>query len=230
MIRAGTALVVGASSTIGRAIAVELSGHGFRPALWGRNSGALLDTAQACDGGADVAVVDVLDDDAVRKAAAAVERPLRVVVYAAGRFEWADAVTDPPLSQAVMEVNLGGAVRVTQAVLSALVDAAPSSLIFLGSGAATVAFPHNAAYVASKHGLAGYARAVWQEIRDDGVKVSLINPGLVLAGAALSSPAAGQRPERFLQPADVAAAVRFVVTFPDRGCPVQIDIQPQRQP
>jgi hypothetical protein len=44
------------------------------------------------------------------------------------------------------------------------------------------------------------------------------------------APAGRDRPHELLTPADVAAAVRFVVTFPARGCPTQIRLQPQRDP
>jgi NADP-dependent 3-hydroxy acid dehydrogenase YdfG len=69
---------------------------------------------------------------------------------------------------------------------------------------------NNAAYVASKHGLAG---AVFLDVRDRHVKVSLVSPGSS-PPARCAGPAAGAHPERLLQPAEVAAAVRFVVTFP----------------
>ena len=55
-------------------------------------------------------------------------------------------------------------------------------------------------------------------MRDRDVEVSVVSPGLVAAGAEL------------LAPDDVAAAVRFVVTFPVRGCPVEVELQPQRTP
>ena len=58
--------------------------------------------------------------------------------------------------------------------------------------------------------------------------VTLLSPGLVAAGAGLGAP--GVRPEQLLQPADVAAAVRWVVATPPHVCPVEIDLQPQRTP
>ena len=58
--------------------------------------------------------------------------------------------------------------------------------------------------------------------------MSIVSPGLVAAGAGLLSPAGQERPGDLLTPEDVAAAVRFVVTFPATGCPVEIDLQPQR--
>ncbi len=105
--------------------------------------------------------------------------------------------------------------------------AAPSSLVLLGSGAARTAFPGNPAYVASKHGLAGFARAVFLDVRDRDVAVTLLSPGLVAAGAGLRS---GAPADRLLQPDDVAAAVRWVVATPAHVCPVEVDLQPQRTP
>jgi NADP-dependent 3-hydroxy acid dehydrogenase YdfG len=115
-------------------------------------------------------------------------------------------------------------------VLPPLIAAAPSALIYIGSAAGHQAFSTNAAYVASKHGLAGLAESVFLDVRDHDVKVSLISPGLVAAGAGLDSPAGRHRPDRLLDPSDVAAAVRFVVTFPQQGCRTQIRLHPQRTP
>jgi NADP-dependent 3-hydroxy acid dehydrogenase YdfG len=157
--------------------------------------------------------------------------PLGVVVYAAGLFDWGPAPTaDPQTWARLIGVNLTSAAVLTPLVLPHLIAAAPAALIYLGSGAAHQAYPDNAAYVASKHGLAGLAAATFLDVRDHDVKVSLVSPGLVAAGAGLRSPAGQEHPERLLAPADVAGAVRFVVTFPARGCPTQIHLQPQRTP
>ncbi len=175
--------------------------------------------------------VDVTDDVAVRTALDGVLEAggLDVVVWAAGVFDWAPAQeADPERWRQVLDVNLTAAAVLTSLVLPTLVARAPSALVYIGSGAARRAYPGNAAYVASKHGLAGLAHAVFLDVRDHGVKVSLISPGLVAAGAGLLSPAGRDRPGDLLTPDDVAAAVRFVVTFPATGCPVEIDLQPQR--
>jgi len=232
----GQALVVGASSSIGRAIALELADLGYRLSLWGRDEGRLQETAVACARAGPAPAIDVVDVTDRAELAAGVEvlrarGPLRVVVWAPGLFDWAPAQeADPDVWVQLIQVNLVAAAALTPLVLPALIAAAPSALIYLGSGASHQVFANNAAYVASKHGLAGLAGATFLDVRDRDVKVSLISPGLVAAGAALLSPAGQDHPERLLQPADVAAAVRFVVTFPDRGCPVQIQLQPQRQP
>jgi NAD(P)-dependent dehydrogenase (short-subunit alcohol dehydrogenase family) len=177
--------------------------------------------------------VDVTDDAAV---VAALERlderldggsPLRVVVWAAGLFDWAPAdQADPATWSRLLDVNLGAAARLTPRVLRRLREATPSTLVFIASGAAHRVFPGNAAYVASKHGLAALAAATFLDVRRHGVRVSVVSPGLVAAGAGLGSPLGQTSPDRLLSPEDVAGAVEYVVTFPGHGCPVLVELQP----
>ena len=222
---------MGGSSTIGTAIARVLADEGYAVSLWGRDPGRLraaADTLRAAGADATARAVDVRDDGAMRDALA-LESDLRVAVWAAGLFDWADAdQADPAIWRDLLDVNLTSAAVFTALVAPTLVTAPSSALVYIGSGAGRRVFPHNAAYVASKHGLAGLAGATFLDLRDRGVKVSLVSPGLVAAGGGLTSPQGQERPETLLQPDDVAAAVRFVVTFPATGCPVEIDLQPQR--
>jgi NADP-dependent 3-hydroxy acid dehydrogenase YdfG len=230
------ALIVGASSDIGAAIAADLADLGYDITAWGRDEARLQSTVErsrAAGQHAVADVVDVTDHARTRRAAARVRArgQLSVVVWAAGVFDWAAADTaDPSTWARVLDVNLTAAAFLTPLVLPPLLAAAPSALVYIGSGAARQAFAHNAAYVASKHGLAGLAGATFLDVRDRGVKVSLVSPGLVAAGAGLLSGAGQHHPERLLTAADVAAAVRFVVTFPGTGCPTEIRLDPQRTP
>jgi 3-hydroxy acid dehydrogenase / malonic semialdehyde reductase len=219
----GTALVVGASSDIGAAVARGLTADGLDCLLWGRNPERLAAVGPRWD------VVDLRSADDVRAGLERLPGRLSAVVYAAGLFDWAPADSGAPdVWDELVAVNLAAAMRVTRGVLPALIAAAPSSLVLLGSGAARAAFPGNPAYVASKHGLAGFARSVFLDVRDRDVAVTLLSPGLVAAGAGLRAP--GVRPEELLQPDDVAAAVRWVVGTPAHVCPVEIELQPQRTP
>jgi len=230
------ALVVGASSAIGAGIAAELAGLGHVLTLWGRRRPALDATAADCRRrGVEVAVdeVDVTDPAQLRAGLARVaERgPLRTVVWTPGLFDWGRAdVADPDAWGRLLAVNVTAPAVFTALVAPLLVAAAPSTLVYLGSGAGHQAYADNAAYVASKHGLTGLARATFLDLRDADVKVSLISPGLVAAGAGLRSPAGQQRPAELLAVADVAAAVRFVVTSAPSCCPTEIRLQPQRTP
>lgn len=219
------ALVTWGTSLIGRAITAVLRDLGYGVQVWGRDRDALAAAAESPR--VTGRVVDLADPAAVDAALDALLRqPVHVVVHAAGVFDWARAdEADPQGWQRLLEVNLVAAARITARVAPALVAHAPSAVIFLGSTAARQAFANNAAYVASKRGIAGLAEATFLDLRDAGVNVSLISPGLVAAGAGLR---AGADPDRLLQPDDVAAAVRFVLTFPDRGCPTEIRLQPQK--
>ena len=226
-------LVVGGSSDIGRAVAADRAAAGQDLVLWGRDEVRLRAAAERCAGRASVDAVDVTDRARVRAALDRVlaDGPLHTVVWAAGTFDWAPAdQADPGTWQQLLDVNLTAAAVLTTMVLPPLLAAAPSALVYVGSGAGRRAYAGNAAYVASKHGLTGLAWATFLDVRDRDVKVSVVSPGLVAAGAGLGSPAGQQRPQELLSPEDVAAAVRFVVDFPSRGCPVEIELQPQRTP
>jgi NADP-dependent 3-hydroxy acid dehydrogenase YdfG len=230
----GQALVVGATSEIGTAVAAGLVSEVDRLVLWGRDPERLAGAAAACrDARADVEVetraVDVTSTVELADGVVALRAggPLKVVVWTPGLFDWAPAdEADPARWREIAEVNVTAPMEFTPLVLPALVEAAPSALIYLGSGAGHAIYPNNAAYVASKHAMAALAHATYADVRGHRVKVSLIAPGLVAAGAALWSPVGQEHPEWLLRPADVAAAVRFVVGFGDHGCPTEIRLQP----
>ena len=217
------ALVVGASSEIGAAVARGLTADGYDCLLWGRDRERLSAVGPRWD------AFDLRRPSDVEAALGRLPDRLSAVVYAAGLFDWAPADTgDPDAWDELVTVNLAAAMRVTRGVLPALLAAAPSSLVLIGSGAARTAFAGNPAYVASKHGLAGFARSVFLDVRDRDVAVTLLSPGLVAAGAGLGAP--GVRPGELLQADDVAAAVRWMVGTPAHVCPVELELQPQRTP
>ncbi|HYO33781.1 MAG TPA: SDR family NAD(P)-dependent oxidoreductase, partial [Nocardioidaceae bacterium] len=195
---------MGASSDIGAAIAADLAGVGYDVALWGRDVGRLRASADGCraaGGHATYVSLDVTDVAAARLALREVlsRGGLSVVVWAAGVFDWASAdEAEADTWRTLLDVNLTAAAVVTTQVLPALVEAAPSALVYIGSGASRQAFANNAAYVASKHGLAGLAGATFLDVRDRDVKVSLVSPGLVSAGAGLLSEAGRHRPQDLL--------------------------------
>ena len=230
----GQALVVGATSEIGTAVAAGLVSEVDRLALWGRDPDRLSGAAAACRAVRSEVQVETRAVDVTRSveladgvAALRAGGPVKVAVWTPGLFDWAPAdEADPARWREMAEVNVTAPLEFTPLVLPALVEAAPAALIYLGSGAGHAIHPNNAAYVASKHALAALAHATYADVRRHRVKVSLIAPGLVAAGAALWSPVGQEHPEWLLRPADVAAAVRFVVGFGDHGCPTEIRLQP----
>ena len=230
----GQGLVVGATSEIGTAIATSLVSEVDRLVLWGRDPDRLAGAAAACRAARPELEVETRAVDVTRSAeladgvaALCAGGPVKVVVWTPGLFDWAPAQeADSARWRELAEVNVTAPMEFTPLVLPALVDAAPSALIYLGSGGGHAIYPNNAAYVSSKHAMAALAHATYADVRRYRVKVCVIAPGLVAAGAALWSPVGQEHPERLLRPEDVAAAVRFVVGFGDHGCPTEIRLQP----
>ena len=230
----GQGLVVGATSEIGTAIATSLVSEVDRLVLWGRDPDRLAGAAAACRAARPELEVETRAVDVTRSAeladgvaALCAGGPVKVVVWTPGLFDWAPAQeADSARWRELAEVNVTAPMEFTPLVLPALVDAAPSALIYLGSGGGHAIYPNNAAYVSSKHAIAALAHATYADVRRYRVKVCVIAPGMVAAGAALWSPVGQEHPERLLRPEDVAAAVRFVVGFGDHGCPTEIRLQP----
>jgi NADP-dependent 3-hydroxy acid dehydrogenase YdfG len=226
----GHALVVGGTSDIGAAIVERLFDASYTVTAWGRSEERLVGLTERFGPSVTADRVDVVDDAQVEAALQRLDEtpsPLRVVVWAAGLFDWAPAdQADPSTWGGLLDVNLTAAARLTPRVVRRLKTTAPSTLVYIASGAAHRVFPDNAAYVASKHGLAALAAATFLDVKQYGVRVSVVSPGLVAAGAGLWSPVGQSEPGSLLQPEDVAGAVEYVVAFPGRGCPVLVELQP----
>lgn len=233
------ALVTGAGRGIGRAIAVTLAQEGYAVALVARSESGLSETASLCAAFSVPTLVlptDIADKAAVDRA---IDRcvselgALHVLVNNAGIFDWADAVeADLGVWDSLIDVNLRGTMYATRLALPhILAQGDKGAVLFIASLAGKRTFPHNAAYVATKHAVVGFAGSVFQEVRDHGVKVCAICPGLTNAGAARTIPVDGPSAfERFIQAEDVAETVRFVLTFPGTACPTEILLEPQRDP
>ena len=231
------ALVTGAGRGIGRAVALDLASAGHDLALVARTAVELEAVADDCRAEGATALplpTDVTDRPALEGAVGTcVERlgGLDVVVACAGAFDWAPIPdADPAAWDHLVDLNLRSAMHLTWLAAPHLRRSDAGAAIFIASMAGKFAYGGNAAYVASKHGLVGFAGAAFQDLRADGVKVSVICPGLVAAGAALEMPPGAADPSRFLRPADVAHAVRFVVTSPPSMCPTEILLEPQLSP
>ncbi len=176
--------------------------------------------------------VDLTDDEAMEQAVAGLQAEqgeARVLVRAAGLFDWAPAdEADVGAWARLVDLNLTVVMRLTRLLLPSLLSHAQSAVVLIASAAGHQGFANNAAYVASKHGVVGFGRALFLDLRDRGTKVCVISPGLVAAGASLTLPA--HLHPRFLRPEDVAAAVRYVLATAPSVCPTEIHLEPQRTP
>lgn len=175
------AVVTGASSGIGEAIARALTGRGVRCVLVARREERLRALAAELDG--EIEVCDVADRAAVDRAAAAVlERHPRIslLVNNAGIPARSDFLrADPERIEAVLAVNYLGGVWWLRALLPGLEAAAPADVVNIVSVAGAVAFPPGGPYSASKHAQLAFSRATGPELRRRGVRVHAVLPGFV---------------------------------------------------
>ncbi|MGH3002177.1 MAG: SDR family oxidoreductase [Gaiellaceae bacterium] len=166
-----TALVTGASTGIGAATCTRLLERGWTVYASVRSAG------EAPDGAAEL-VFDVTDDDAIRRAAASIER-LDALVDNAGIAVAAPLEFLPPdeLTRQ-LDVNVVGQLRVTQAFLPAL-RRARGRIVLMGSVAGRSSLPFLGAYAMSKLALEAMADALRVELAPWGIRVAIVEPGTI---------------------------------------------------
>jgi NADP-dependent 3-hydroxy acid dehydrogenase YdfG len=224
------AVVTGASRGIGLAIAEELQSagaHVVRLARSLKGTDSERRTEISCD---------VSDPASVARAA---ERVLKergapdVLVNAAGSFLLKPLVETTPQEFAEqLATNLAGPFAVLRAFLGAMVAKGRGLVVTIGSVADHTAFPGNAAYGASKHGLRGLHGVLRAELAGSGVRTALIAPGPV--DTEMWDPVDPDRREGFtlrkdmLRAEDVAEAVLWVATRPAHVTVPELLIEPRR--
>jgi NAD(P)-dependent dehydrogenase (short-subunit alcohol dehydrogenase family) len=183
-----TALVTGASSGIGRALALDLARRGARVFVTARRADALKLLVEEMGGDPHQYVVcDVGDLRQVRDLAETVAEQtghLDVLVNNAGiRSAGPLSSATSEDMEAVIRTNLLGPMFCTRELLS-LLEAAPATLRMpvvanVASIAGRVAIPRSSDYTASKFGLVGMTESLWHDLTASGIKVMMVNPGPV---------------------------------------------------
>lgn len=184
--------ITGASSGIGRALAVELARRGARVGVIARRSELLEEVARECKdaGGAALPVgCDITDRTAFTAAIdTIVERfgHLDVLVNNAGRghFAYIDDTPDEQI-ESVFRVNLFALWYGTTAALRHMRARGSGLIVNVSSIAGKVGYPGNAAYVAAKHATVGFSRALRTELAETGVEVMTVIPAGVMTDWAM---------------------------------------------
>jgi NAD(P)-dependent dehydrogenase (short-subunit alcohol dehydrogenase family) len=224
------AIVTGAGSGIGRAVALALAADGWAVALAGRTAAALEDTAGRGGGLAGqlrAVPTDVTDEASVRALFAATRQAfgrLDLLFNNAGRNQPEAPIDDLPLEQwrAVLDVNLTGTFLCTREALRLMKAQSPRGgrIINNGSIAAHVPRPLAAAYSASKHGVTGLTKATSLEGRGFDIACGQIDIGNAATemteGTAKGAlqPDGSVRPEPRIGVEHVVRAVRYMASLP----------------
>jgi short-subunit dehydrogenase len=180
------ALVTGASSGIGRSLALRLAREGARVSLLARRREALEAVAAevaAAGGEARLEVCDVADRAAAEASAArAVDAlgPVELLVNNAGYGRHRRFVDHEVEDiERMLRVNTLGSVYLTKALLPAMLEARRGWIVFMASVAGKIATPDESVYAATKFAVVGMASALGLEVEDAGVHVLTVCPGAI---------------------------------------------------
>ncbi|MEU4832504.1 SDR family oxidoreductase [Streptosporangium sp. NPDC023615] len=241
------ALVSGASSGIGAAVAVALARAGHPVALGARRAAVCEELAariRAGGGGAVALPLDVTSDGSVSFFVSEAEQALgetEVVVTCAGEVTPGNAYeTSTPAFEAQLQLDLLGTQRLVAAVAPAMAARRRGDIVFVTSDVVRLPRPRMGAYVAAKNALEGPAGAMRMELEGTGVRASVLRPGPTLSGMGSTWPVEVLRKvlddwtrfglarhDRFLKPRDVAAAVLAVVSMPRGAHVTLLEIEPE---
>lgn len=216
------AWLVGASTGIGRATAQALHAQGAQVIVSARSAAPLAELAAACPG-LQTIQLDATDEASVNATAQKLiaDGGLDLMMYCAGIYQplRAHDLSSATMAQH-MQVNYIGAALVTQAVLPAMLAAKRGHLSYVSSVAGFRGLPNSLAYGPTKAALINMAEALYIDLHDEGLGVSVINPGFV------ETPLTSQNTFRMpalIKPAQAAheiiagwAAGNFEMHFPKR--------------
>jgi clavulanate-9-aldehyde reductase len=238
-----TALVTGASSGIGRAIALALAEAGARVALGARRRdrlAALASRIEEVGSGALPLDLDVIDEAGCRRAVQQTVEELGgldILVNNAGlmllgQVEGADTED----WRRMVDTNVLGLMYMTHAALPHLLERR-GAVVQLSSSSGRVARSGSAVYSASKFAVNAFSESLRQELTARGVRVVVVEPGVVETELRdhITDPAAKERitaaaaSVRQLQPEDVAAAVTYAVSQPEHVAVNELFIRPVDQ-
>ena len=230
-----TAVITGAGSGVGRAVALKFAAEGWNVALVGRRTEPLAETAAragAPDGRLAVFPCDVSEPDSVRAMGAAVLArfgSVDVLVNSAGinvpRRSFETLSLDD--WHAVLATNLHGAYYCVRAFLPGMRERRTGTIVNINSDVGKVARDlAGAAYVSSKFGLRGLTQQINAEERTNGVRACSICPRDV------NTPLLDKRPQpppadvraRMIQPEDLAECVWLVAMLPSRAIVDEISL------
>lgn len=229
-------IVAGASSGMGRSTARLLAESGAKVVMAARRQEDLTQLQGELEARGLEAIscpTDTRDREQVeRLVRVAVDRLGRVdaLVYATGinRPQRAISVLPPETWDDMVATNLTGAFHCTQALLPQMISQAGGLFVYISSGA--VRGPHSAgvAYMASKHALKGLADGVQFEHHRDGIRCTILVPGLTDTPMLNDRPipTAPEQLAAALCPDDIALACRFVVGLPKHIWIPEIGVRP----
>jgi 3-oxoacyl-[acyl-carrier protein] reductase len=216
------ALITGASRGIGRAIALRMQAthHIVAVARSRIELDSLAREIEGKGGSCEAIVLDVARPADVARALEGMRADVLVNNAGVGTMKPLVELT-PDEWNAMVDVNFNALFHVTRAVLPGMIERGRGHIVMVGSIAGRSAFVGGSCYAATKHAVMGFSESLMLEVRDKGVKVSVVNPGSVATDFS--------RRERdtswMLTADDVAAAVVHAIDTPPRVLVHRIEVR-----
>lgn len=229
------AVVTGASTGIGRAIAGALGRAGCRLGICARTAEDLDRAAEELRNVAPRVVAvptDVSDEGAVARFAGRVHEelgPVEILVNNAGVGIFGHVLD---VSVADFDRTFGANVRglflCTRAFAPSMVERGDGVIVNIASLAGKNPFAEGAVYSGSKHAVLGLSKSMMLDLREDGVRVLTVCPGSVSTPFFRKQDTLEPDPERILDADDVAELVLFAIRASDRGTVSEVEFRPVR--
>ncbi|MEH7252907.1 SDR family oxidoreductase [Neobacillus niacini] len=220
MLKGQIAIVTGASRGIGKEIAVKLAEQGMKLAIIG-SSAQISETANELkEKGfpyilpiqADVSKEEDLQQVVKKTIEEYGQVDLLVNNAGVGFFKLTEDVSLEEWKK-VFEVNVQGVFLATKAVLPHMKERKSGTIITIASDVARYTIPNGAAYTATKYAVQGFSGSVAQEVREYGIRVGTINPGMVDTYFAESKQGLPEKQD-WLKVEDIANAVVYMASAP----------------
>ena len=216
------AIVTGASSGIGRAVAYELAKHGVKQLLTARSKDRLAALADDLDSEAVIVAADMTSPKDIRSIvehAIAEFGRIDILLANAGIYISGDIIVgEPDAWDQLISTNVTGVFRLVHAVLPHLVSQRSGDILVTSSISGHQAIQWEPIYSASKHAIQSFVHGLRRQLLTSGIRVGAVAPGMVLNELwGMIDPAEIDRKVEQgagLRSEDVAEAITFMLTRP----------------
>ena len=189
-----TIWITGASSGIGKAVALELSKENTNLILSDINESGLAEVAKACEKNSCTTLIipiDLSDEKSVESAAQKVlDKKLKIdCLYQFAGISQRSLVSETPMfvDRKIFEINFFGAIALTKAVLHGMIANDGGQLAVTSSLVGKFGFPYRSSYSATKHALHGFFESLRAENKQNNIQVSIFIPGRVKTNISVNA-------------------------------------------
>ncbi len=230
------ALITGAGRGIGRATALKFARAGTKTVVTARTENEIHETAQIVRdlGGRALAIrgdltvtshIDNIVDETISQYG-----HIDILVNNAGVGQPRTSILKSRLSDwtTTFQVNLLAVMSLCKKVLPPMIANGRGTIIMMGSTSGLNARAGEAAYAASKFGLRGFTQSLFDEVRNHGIKVTLVCPSYVDTQLIPKNKKVDRA--KFLRSEHIAEVVLNVAATPPTCCPTEVVLEPQVEP